>query len=462
MSNLSRLRRILPAFGSAGARDSRTQNYFSQVKLSLVMRVLIVSMSFATTAILLRAMSLEQYGIWALLISVQTWINIFDLGIGNGLRTRVAENLAHGRMQEAARNISIAYAVFALIFLLLMVALGPTVAAVDWQTFLNATTFAPGELRASVGVAVVFTSLILVTNLINPVAAAVQRNSYTAVVIFIHSALFMLLALLMLVMGWGSALIFLILRGTLNVVMNLGFTIWFYSRRPEIKPYVTRDVRGARSLISLGLGFFIIQIAMMVLFSTDQFMIVKLLGPEEAVQYDVVYKLFNLFVVVHLMIAGPLWSAYTEAYQMGELDWINRTIRSQIKIVFFLALASATMIPLATPIIVWWSGSTVDPATRLLWLMSLFVVLTMWNNTFGAMLNGIGQLRPQIIVGTLGAVINVPLSIYFVRNLSFGVDGILLATILCVALQSVVLPLVVFKTLQSRRGQQHTGAKSEA
>ena len=144
MRNLYRLQRLLPAFGPAGARDNRTQNYVNQVKLSLVMRVLTVAMSFATTAILLRAMSLEQYGIWALLISVQTWINLFDLGIGNGLRTRVAENLAHGRMQEAARNISIAYAVFTLIFLLLMVALGPTVVIVDWQMFLNAHDHRPG------------------------------------------------------------------------------------------------------------------------------------------------------------------------------------------------------------------------------------------------------------------------------------------------------------------------------
>ncbi|WP_201722197.1 hypothetical protein, partial [Sulfitobacter sp. HI0023] len=165
--------RILSAFGSTVATDSRTKNYLQQVKLSLVMRVLTVAASFATTAILLRAMSLDQYGIWALLITVQTWINLFDLGIGNGLRTRVAESLANGRIKEAASNISMAYAVFTLIFILLMVALIPTVIVVDWQSFLNVSTIGSSELRGAVGATALLTSLILVTNLINPVAAAV-------------------------------------------------------------------------------------------------------------------------------------------------------------------------------------------------------------------------------------------------------------------------------------------------
>ncbi|KZY26360.1 hypothetical protein A3728_16145 [Sulfitobacter sp. HI0040] len=426
------------------------------------MRVLTVAASFATTAILLRAMSLDQYGIWALLITVQTWINLFDLGIGNGLRTRVAESLANGRIKEAASNISMAYAVFTLIFILLMVALIPTVIVVDWQSFLNVSTIGSSELRGAVGATALLTSLILVTNLINPVAAAVQRNSYTAVAIFIHAAIFLVLAVLILVTGWGSVLTFLVLRGTLNVVVNLGFTIWFYSQRREIKPYVTTDLRGSRGLISLGFGFFIVQIAMLVLFSTDQFLIVKLLGPEQVPQYDVVYKLFSLFVTVHLMVAGPLWSAYTEAYQKQEFNWVRRTIRGQHKFLFLLAVASVALVPVARPIIAVWTGDTVEPASGLAGLMCLFVVLTMWNNTFGAFLNGIGHLRPQIVAATIGAFLNIPLSIFFVSTLSFGISGIVLATILSIALQSVILPWAVFRILRQRHEPQRIGSQDWA
>ena len=292
------------------------------------------------------------------------------------------------------------------------------------------------------------------TNLINPVAAAVQRNSYTAVAGFIQSVFFVLLALLMLLTGWGSLLTFLILRGASNVAINLGFTIWFYYRRPEIKPYITTDLRGSRGLVSLGFRFFIIQIAMLILFSTDQFLIVKLLGPEQVPQYDVTFKFFNLFVTVHLMLAAPLWSAYTEAFQKGELGWIRHTIRSQIKIVALLAMASAALIPMARPIIALWTGDRVDLANGLVGLMSLFAVLTIWNNAFGALLNGVGHLRPQIIVATIGAVLNIPLSIFFARTLAFGVNGILLATILCIALQSVILSWAVFNILRHRRAPQ--------
>ncbi|WP_341223654.1 lipopolysaccharide biosynthesis protein [Loktanella salsilacus] len=456
MTFIVRLLHMLPSPVSARTTDGRTLNYLRQVKLSLVMRLLSVAMSFATTAILLRAMSLEHYGVWSLLISVQAWIGLFDLGIGNGLRTRVAENLAHGRPDEAARLIAIGYLAFTVIFVALATGLVPLVLAVDWQALLNVTSIDTEELRLAVGLTAFLTSMIFVSNLINPVAAAIQKSSYTAVVGVVNATVFTGLALLMYLSGWVSVLTILVAQGVITVSINIGFTIWFYRKQPELTPTPTLNLRGTRDLVSLSGGFFVIQAAMLVLFSTDRFLIVGLLGPQDVPQYDVVFKLFSLFVTIQLMIGGPLWSAYTEAHQRGEYDWISRTIRIQIKVFLLLSAGCIALIFLSKPIINAWTGHTVTFGPGLASLMAVFAVLTMWNNTFGVILNGMGKLRIQLFTATIGAASNIPLSIFFVKVLHFGVFGILLATTLCIALQSLLLPLVVFRIIQEqqRRSRQ--------
>lgn len=456
MNLFSRISQSLKFMKPSIAADGRTLNYVRQVKLSLVMRLVTVVAGFSTTAILLRSISLENYGIWSLLISVQVWMSFFDLGIGNGLRTRVAESLAQAQPGEAARLITVAYLAFAAIFVVLMSALVPAVLLTDWQSLLNVTSIGSEELRVAVGVTGLLTCLVFVTNLINPVAAAVQRSSYSTVAGCASGTIFMVAALLMHISGWTSVLLILTVQGAVNILINIGFTLWFYAKRPELKPFPTLDLRGARDLISLGARFFVIQAAMLVLFSTDRVIIVQLLGPQQVPQYDVAFKLFSLFTIIHLMFAGPLLAAYTEAYHRSEHGWISRTIRGQVKIVLLLAAASGLLVFLAEPIVQIWTGGSVTLDPGLAIIMWFFAVLTMWNNVFGAVLNGIGRLRIQIFATVIGAVFNIPLSILFVKYLSFDVVGIVLATALCIAPQSILLPWAVFRIL---REQQEQGAQ---
>ncbi len=56
-----------------------------------------------------------QYGIWVTLSSVISWIAFFDVGLGNGLRNKLAEALAVGDEQLARKYISTTYAVLAMI-----------------------------------------------------------------------------------------------------------------------------------------------------------------------------------------------------------------------------------------------------------------------------------------------------------------------------------------------------------
>ena len=47
-----------------------------------------------------------------------------------------------------------------------------------------------------------------------------------------------------------------------------------------------------------------------------------------------------------------------------------------------------------------------------------------------------------------GAILNIPLSIYFVKYLNFGSSGVILATIISILIIAIILPIQTFKILK--------------
>ena len=62
----------------------------------------------------------------------------------------------------------------------------------------------------------------------------------------------------------------------------------------------------------------------MVLFSTDNFIISKLFGPEEVVPYNIAFKYFSIITMVYSILLTPYWSSFTEAYTKNDFVWIKK------------------------------------------------------------------------------------------------------------------------------------------
>ena len=61
----------------------------------------------------------EIYGIWLTLATIINWISFFDIGLGNGLRNKVTECLAHANRNKARQYVSTTYLYMLVIFFLL-------------------------------------------------------------------------------------------------------------------------------------------------------------------------------------------------------------------------------------------------------------------------------------------------------------------------------------------------------
>ncbi len=161
-------------------------NNISLVRTNKVKKNIIVSGLFkgADTIIYLALVPLTlgylnpmEYGIWLTLNSILGWINSFDIGLGNGLRNKLADAVAKDDKEQARKYVSTT--LFMLIFLVVILfTLGSIcINTINWYTLLNVTSDSVGNLAQIVQLSYIFFCLNFVLKFVGNVFQALQIPS---------------------------------------------------------------------------------------------------------------------------------------------------------------------------------------------------------------------------------------------------------------------------------------------
>ena len=102
--------------------------------------------------------------------------------------------------------------------------------------------------------------------------------------------------------------------------------LFFKNHAQQIPSFKKFSLIKIKNIMPLGIGFFIIQIAVVVVFTTDNIIITQVLGPEFVTPYNLVFQMFSVISLGAGVLMGPLWSAYTDAFAKGDLAWIKKVI----------------------------------------------------------------------------------------------------------------------------------------
>jgi O-antigen/teichoic acid export membrane protein len=428
---------------TAVVSKERTRNYLRQIKGAVVYKAVAMAASFLAIPLMIHYLGQEQFGVWSTLLTVMSWIVFFDLGIGNGLRNKVAESLAKSETVEAATYVGSAYTLLGLIALTLWLVL--TIAAywIPWQTVFNTLAVPEATLRETIQITAFFIVLNFWVALIAALLGAVQRTSLIALGQLISNTLVLALVFFLSRATEASISSLALAYGISLVTANIALSVWFYRTRPELRPRLYLDKSHISPLLGIGLQFFVIQLAVLVIFTTDKILITQLFGPEYVTQYEVVFKLFSVITFGHALISAPLWSAYTDAYHRDDNFWIRRMLRSQ-KIIFLgVLLATGLLAIIASPIIRVWIADDFTTPNQLIIATSLFVLVSTWNNIYAIFLNGIGKIKIQLYTAIIAMTANIPLSIFLAKNTELGTSAIVVGTTCCLLIAAVALPIQV-------------------
>ena len=421
--------------------SERTRNYLRQIKGSFAFKLIALAASFLTLPLMIQYLGEEQFGVWSTLLTAMTWLVFFDFGVGNGLRNMVATALAQDKQAEAANFIASGYTIVGIISFVLWAFIFAISYVVPWQVFFNTGAISEGVLRTTVQLSASLILLNFWVGLITALLGAIQKTSLVTMGQMVTNVLILLFVYLLLLKADPLISQLALVYGFALVSSNILLNVIFFKSRRKLLPRPYLDSRHMRPLLSTGLKFFVIQLAVLVIFTTDKLLITQLFGPSKVTQYDVVFKLFSVITIVNALISGPLWSAYTEAHQKHDFTWISAMLKRQLLILSALIVLTICLAMVATPVIEIWIGKDFQIPPYLVATMVAFVTISAWNTVFAMFINGTGEIQLQLYTALMGMILNIPLSLFFAQYIGLGIGGIVTGTAASLLFSAIALPL---------------------
>ncbi|HEY6001546.1 MAG TPA: lipopolysaccharide biosynthesis protein [Anaeromyxobacter sp.] len=453
------LRRWLEALvGLRQPRDpgeERTLGIARGALSSLAAQGISIVTGFLAVPLAIGYLGAERYGAWAIIGSILAWLTVADLGIGNQLTNSLSA--ARGRRDVGEARALVSTATFALAALgaLLLVASALSWWLLDWPRIFNVEgAGAVAEVAPAAGIALAGFGAAFPLAVAERVYTSYQDGAVANA--WNVAASLAGLAGLFLATRTGGGLVAVVAATTAaGLAVRGASAAWlFRARRPELRP-ARADVTRERLLHfgARGSEFFLVQIAALVLYSTDNLIIAQVLGAEAVTPYAVAWRLFAVPGMAFSAAFPYLWAAYAEALARGDRAWVLRALRwSVVGGTLVVAALTLPLVAFGREIIRFWAGrAAVPPWPTLAWLGAWNLVLTPMN-AIVCLLNAAGKIRWQVYVGAVTALANVAVSIWWAK--AFGVSGVIAATVvtyvLCVMAPATFVGVRTARKLAAR------------
>jgi len=434
--------------------DERTLKARKNIIQSFILKGFSIAIGLILIPMTITYVNPVQYGVWLTLSSIITWFNFFDVGLGNGLKNKLAEANALNQQENSKIYISTTYAVLTVISLVVFLLFLVTNTFIDWSKILNVSQNLKNELNTLALIFVAMFCIQFVLQILFNVLTAYHLPAKVSLIALIGQAASLGIIFYLSRRGAQGDLntLVLILAG-IPLIVLLGASLWFYKFdfkliSPSFK-YI--KLKYAKSLLSLGGVFFVIQIGGLILFQTDNFIITQLFGPEKVTDFNIAYKLFSTVILGFTIIMTPYWSAFTDAYARKDFEWIQTTFKKIYKIWFMIIAGCIVLFFISPYIYKIWIGDSVHISNSLSLAMCFYAIGFTWLMIHCFLLNGIGKLMIQLYLYLIAIIVNIPLAIFLGRH--FGVPGVTLANIIVF----VFMGLVLFVQCQKLINQKATG-----
>jgi O-antigen/teichoic acid export membrane protein len=427
-----------------------------KTKKNIILLIILNGFNFISVLLLvpltLDYLGAEQYGIWLTLSSILLWLSYLDFGIGNGLRNKLAVALANNEIEKARIYISTAYAVFTFGIAAAYVLFVGLYEFIDWISILNAPEYLAPQINKLIFYVITFFVIQFVLKLIISINNADQRPALNGLLSAVSNLL--ILGFIYFIDKTTEGSIVLVGAGSTlipAVIFLAASFILFSTLHKNISPsFKFIDLKYSKELIGLGVKFFIMQAAGLIVFTTDNLIITHIFGPEEVTIYNIAYKYFYLFPLVFNVFLTPLWSAYTEAYAKQDIQWIKNAVKKITLIWIILSILAIVMLLLSDFIYMIWVGDEVSIPIHLSISMAIFIIIFNWTNIFTYFLNGVGKIDLQFYNAIFIAVINIPLSILLADNLELKSTGVIIATVISISIGAVLSPIQFKKIISGK------------
>ena len=396
--------------------------------------------------LVLTCLGAYKNGVWLTISSVLVWINQMDIGLGNGLRNKLAIHMAHGQTEEARRVVSSTMAMLVCIVLPLLLVLLLLVWKANVFSFFNVDPAILPELRTALACGVTLVCMTFVLKIIGNVYMGLQLPAVSNLLLSLGQTLALLLTALLYYSGYASFTAIVIANTAAPLlVYAVAYPYTFYIRFPQLRPSPgSVNLNSAIELGNLGVKFFWLQLAGLIQFTTSNILISHFFTPEMVTPYQIAYRYISLVMVAFTVICMPFWNATTDAYERGDTSWILRASHKMN----LMTAGIAVLLVLMTLVSPWvyqvWIGDACHVPFSMTAMMALYIFLMVLSMRYSYFLNGVGALRLQLYM-TVMTVVFIPLA-WIVSKQTQSILWFMAVMCFCIA-PSIIANIMQFKRI---------------
>ncbi|MEI6821260.1 MAG: oligosaccharide flippase family protein [Bacteroidota bacterium] len=413
--------------------------------LSIGLKGISIIIGLIYVPLLLDVFDKERYGVWLTVSSLVLWFGFLDLGLGNGFRNKFSEAIAKNNQKLAKEYVSTIYISLGAVSICIIPIFIIVNSFLNWNLILNTNVASNGEL--SLLSLTVFLSFIFrfVLQLIGQILMADQRpalnNSFNLIGNIISLTLILIVGKIMKV--HSLPILGLILSISPVLVLFIATIFFFKTYYKQYSPSFKHfKIKHIRSLLSLGVFFFFIQIASLVINYSTNILIAQFCSIKDVSVYNVVQRLFTVGTMLFSIVLMPMWSAITEAYYKDEIAWIKNSMKKLFRLALLLSSVTFLLLIFSKVIFKLWIGNRLDIPFSLCVIEALRTLIFMFFGPFSTFLNGVSKIRLNVYMTLVETIFFIPLAYIMSKYMNMGIIGILLAAII------IEIPLRVCQPIQ--------------
>jgi len=432
--------------------NARSAKAKSNVLLTIIIKGLGVLIGFIYFPLSSDYLGQVKFGIFLMLLSIVDWFLNFDIGISQGLRNKFGEAVAQDDTEKAVAYVSTAYFSLAGIISVVTLVLLILNFTLPWTSWIAVPNNLVEEVQILGAIIIIAFAIRFVAGNVYEIFYAMQKMAYVEFFALLTKASFLILILLIPFVATESLLLFGTARSLTFALVPLMVGLYYFRRKFNAYKPSIKKIRSVyfKELFSLGMKFFLIKIAMLIIHQTNNILIAGLVSIKGVPQYEAAYKYLSIFMLLFVILNNQLWPSNTEAFTKGDFDWMKKSMRTVSKI-WLGTVGLACLMVLISPFVykIWLPDDLQIPLAISI-AVAISICLSNWVNMYNIVLNGTGKVKLQMYAWLFAALINIPASIFFVKVMDMGIVGIVLGTITSLIPVAILSPIQVNKILRQK------------
>lgn len=405
---------------------------------------------FVSIHLLFKYLGIANYGVWTLVFTLFQWVLLMDFGLASVLKTKIPElqhsgnsNLINSYIYSTYRTcVKIAGGVFILFLFVFFV--------FDIRNLLKIFSFSSVFIVKLFLLNIFFFCILFILNTHKSLFVGFHRGKFAEQSIALNQILFLLF--LLIPNNFFNHLndeskLYLIsfINGFAGIIVNLSYTVYFFkSEKINIFKAEKSQKEYLKGIYQLGIKYMLIQLGILFLFSSDNFILSSFFGPKEIGPYDAVSKYFQFPLMILMSAMAPLWSRFAKHYLEKDHVWLKRSFKRFNYFYIIVVLGILVCVFIAKPIMKIWISKDFNPSFMLLGFVAVMTALRIFTTFYGYFFNGIGNLKSYLLLLSGSVLIKLPLTYLFIK-LNFGVPSVVIASCCCLLVWSFVQPIEAYK-----------------